>query len=111
MRLRIRSRVRERGISNLIDVKSRVLPIFVPKHVNMLIGASTTSESGQSLRIETKCMGKLRVREAKCFICYKRLQSTEELVSCPHCEMTFHQEHWEGWVQTRHRCPYCRQTV
>ena len=46
-----------------------------------------------------------------CEICYSEITKKSQLISCPHCEATFHIAHWKQWLGTNNYCPVCREDV
>ena len=44
----------------------------------------------------------------KCSVCRGALVTTDNIVSCPHCEHMAHREHIIHWLNIRSSCPLCK---
>ena len=44
----------------------------------------------------------------KCSVCRGALVTTDNIVSCPHCQHMAHKEHIMNWLNIRSSCPLCK---
>ena len=46
-----------------------------------------------------------------CSVCRSQMSTSEELVSCKHCNNMAHKDHMMGWLKIKSICPVCRNKL
>lgn len=44
-----------------------------------------------------------------CMICKSSINTNDNIVACPHCDHTAHQDHMFEWLKSKSFCPMCRE--
>ncbi len=107
----LKQRMKDGKISEIKEIKFHKLVIKSIQHLNKYRSSGKSREIIGPLKLSSRSIGNLVFKELKCRICYKMIRPGEDSVRCVHCQMGFHKNHWDSWVNRYHRCPYCRANV